>query len=90
MSESIDLGSGSDSGSTAELTAVRYAIDGRISRFTVRAFASGMLSAFGHSPTIAIRDFAGEAQFNPDQAGKCFVARYRKSRVAHGYRRHQR
>ena len=42
-------------------------IDGRISRFTVRAFASGMLSAFGHSPTIAIRDFAGEAQFNPDK-----------------------
>ena len=67
MSESIDLGSDSNSGSTAELTAVRYAIDGRISRFTVRAFASGMLSAFGHSPTIAIRDFAGEAQFNPDR-----------------------
>ena len=67
MSESIDLGSGSNSGSTAELTTVRYAIDGRISRFTVRAFASGMLSAFGHSPTIAIRDFVGEAQFNPDK-----------------------
>ncbi len=67
MSESIDLGSGGDSGSTAELTAVRYTIDGRISRFTVRAFASGMLSAFGHSPTIAIRDFVGEAQFNPDK-----------------------
>lgn len=67
MSESIDPGSGSDSGSTAELTAVRYAIDGRISRFTIRVSASGMLSAFGHSPTIAIRDFAGEAQFNPDR-----------------------
>jgi polyisoprenoid-binding protein YceI len=67
LSESINLGSDSNSGSTAELTAVRYAIDGRISRFTVRAFASGMLSAFGHSPTIAIRDFAGEAQFNPDR-----------------------
>ena len=67
MSESIDLGSGGDSGSTAELTAVRYTIDSRISRFTVRVFASGMLSAFGHSPTIAIRDFGGEAQFNPDR-----------------------
>jgi polyisoprenoid-binding protein YceI len=67
LSESIDLGSGSNSSSTAELTAVRYAIDGRISRFTVRAFARGMLSAFGHSPTIAIRDFAGEAHFNPDR-----------------------
>ncbi len=42
-----------------------YAIDSDSSRFTVRAFASGMLSALGHSPTLAIRDFAGEAQFVP-------------------------
>jgi polyisoprenoid-binding protein YceI len=32
----------------------------------VRAFASGVLSAFGHSPTIALRDFEGEARVNPD------------------------
>ncbi len=51
----------------ATAPALRYVIDARISRFTVRAFASGMLSAFGHSPTIAIRDFAGEAQFSPDR-----------------------
>ena len=31
----------------------------------MRAFASGMLSALGHSPTIAIRDFSGEADFDP-------------------------
>ena len=67
MSESIEPGSSSESRTSVEVSAVRYAIDSRISRFTVRAFASGMLSAFGHSPTIAIRDFAGEAQFNPDR-----------------------
>jgi polyisoprenoid-binding protein YceI len=43
-----------------------YQIDNRASRFTVRAFASGMLSAMGHSPTIAIRDFTGEAAFAPE------------------------
>jgi len=50
----------------AATPAVRYVIETRVSRFTVRAFATGMLSAFGHSPTIAIRDFTGEAQFSPD------------------------
>jgi polyisoprenoid-binding protein YceI len=40
-----------------------YAIDMDMSKFTVRAFASGMLSAFGHSPTLAIREFGGEARF---------------------------
>ena len=34
----------------------------RASTFTVRAFATGMLSAFGHNPTIAIPDFEGEVQ----------------------------
>jgi polyisoprenoid-binding protein YceI len=41
-------------------TAAVYVIDPRVSRFTVRAFASGVLSAFGHNPNIAISDFAGE------------------------------
>jgi polyisoprenoid-binding protein YceI len=41
----------------------RYAIDAGGSSFTVRAFAAGLFSALGHSPTLAIRDFAGEAQF---------------------------
>lgn len=69
MSESIDLASGADSRGAAEASAIRYAIDSKVSRFTVRVFASGVLSAFGHSPTIAIRDFAGEAQFTPDRLG---------------------
>ena len=42
-----------------------YILDKGASRFTVRAFASGMLAAMGHSPTFAIRDFSGEATFDP-------------------------
>lgn len=45
---------------------LRYALDAGVSRFTVRAFASGMLSAFGHSPTFAIRQYSGEIQFDPE------------------------
>jgi len=40
--------------------ALRFRLDPRSSRFTVQAFASGMLSAFAHNPVIAIRDFNGE------------------------------
>lgn len=40
-----------------------YAIDPDMSRFTVRAFASGMLAVMGHSPTLAVRDFTGQAEF---------------------------
>ncbi len=40
-----------------------YVIDTDMSMFTVRAFASGMLSALGHNPTLAVREFAGEARF---------------------------
>lgn len=47
-------------------TAFRYSIDSTKSTFTVRAFATGLLSAFGHSPTIAIPDLEGEIAFNPD------------------------
>jgi len=45
----------------------RYLIDNRSSRFTVRAFATGLLSAMGHNPIISIRDFNGEMRFNPDK-----------------------
>jgi polyisoprenoid-binding protein YceI len=48
-------------------TSERFVIDCRSSRFTVRAFATGLLSAMGHSPTIGIRDFSGEVKFDPDQ-----------------------
>jgi polyisoprenoid-binding protein YceI len=45
---------------------VNYSIDKSSSKFTVRAFATGMLSSLGHSPTFAIRDFNGELAFSPD------------------------
>lgn len=47
-------------------TGVHYVMDTRASQFTVQVIAGGLLSAFGHSPTISIRDFAGEAEVNPD------------------------
>jgi polyisoprenoid-binding protein YceI len=43
-----------------------YRIDARPSRFTVQVTAAGLLSAFGHNPVIAIRNFSGEARFQPD------------------------
>jgi polyisoprenoid-binding protein YceI len=49
-----------------ESTTVRYVIDTRGSTFTVRAFATGLLSMFGHSPTISIPDFEGQISLNPD------------------------
>jgi polyisoprenoid-binding protein YceI len=42
-----------------------YTINAMVSRFTVQAFASGLLSAFGHNPKIEIRDLKGEIHFDP-------------------------
>ncbi len=44
---------------------VQYRLDPTQSRFTVQAFAAGMLSFLGHSPTFAVRDFSGEVRFDP-------------------------
>ncbi len=41
----------------------RYRFDPSLSQFNVRAFATGMLSALGHSPTFAVRGFHGEMHF---------------------------
>ncbi len=49
----------------AEGLAPSYVLDPGMSRFQVKAYASGMLSAFGHNPTIAIRAFTGEAWYRP-------------------------
>jgi polyisoprenoid-binding protein YceI len=43
---------------------VHYRLVADDSRFTVQAFSEGLLSAFGHDPVIAIRNFSGEAQFS--------------------------
>jgi polyisoprenoid-binding protein YceI len=53
-------------GTQKGLAPVKFKIDATASRFSVQAFATGLLSAFGHNPTIAIRDYDGEIQFNPD------------------------
>jgi polyisoprenoid-binding protein YceI len=47
-----------------EETTVRYVIDAERSTFVVKAFSTGLLSAFAHNPTIAIREFQGSASFN--------------------------
>lgn len=48
-----------------EINAVRYRIDARQSQFIVQAFADGLLSVFGHNPTIAVCGFGGDAGFVP-------------------------
>ncbi len=48
-----------------EAATVRYIIEAQGGTFTVRAFATGLLSAFGHNPTIVIPDFEGEILLNP-------------------------
>jgi polyisoprenoid-binding protein YceI len=55
-----------DAATKRGLEPVRYVIDPSGSRFTVQAFATGLLSAFGHNPTIGIRDYDGVIQFVPD------------------------
>src|SRR5688572_18619285 len=44
---------------------VHYRFDPAASRFTVQAFAEGLLSMFGHDPVIGVKDFEGEASFVP-------------------------
>src|SRR5271155_107344 len=56
------------------LALVRFVIDRAVSRFTVQAFATGLLSAFGHNPTIAISNYDGEAQCVPETFEKAFVS----------------
>ena len=40
-----------------------YVLDAGAGTFTAQAFATGVLSSFGHNPTFAIRRFTGEATF---------------------------
>jgi len=53
---------------TVDTGLLHYVIDARTSRFTVQAFATGILSAMGHNPKIDIRSFSGEMNFNPETA----------------------
>jgi polyisoprenoid-binding protein YceI len=53
---------------------VRYVFDSAQSRFTVQAFAGGMLSVLAHSPTFAVRGFTGEFQITPDTIAPATLA----------------
>lgn len=53
--------------------ATRYLLDRTASRFTVQAFSGGLFSALGHNPTFAIRDFDGEAIFDPSAPDRASV-----------------
>jgi polyisoprenoid-binding protein YceI len=55
------------------LALVRYVLDKTAGRFTVQAFATGLLSGFGHNPTIGIRDYQGEVSFVPSTYERAFV-----------------
>lgn len=48
---------------------VRYQIQVGVSKFTIRAFAAGMLSALAHNPTFAVRQYEGEASIDPETGG---------------------
>ena len=43
-----------------------YVLDSGLSRFTAKAFATGLLASMGHNPSFAIRQLAGEAKFRAD------------------------
>lgn len=60
---SRDESSGNTSNAPESL---RYRIDSGQSKFIVRALVGGLLSSFGHNHTIAIREFAGEANLTPN------------------------
>ena len=44
---------------------VHYRFDPAASKFTVQAFAEGLLSMFGHDPVFSVKDFQGDASFAP-------------------------
>lgn len=48
----------------------RYTFDPSRSRFTVQAFATGLLSAFAHSPTFAVQDLSGAMSFDDRALGE--------------------
>lgn len=55
------------------LSTLHYVFDRTVSRFTVQAFATGLLSVFGHDPRISIRDYHGDLEFVPGTFDKAHV-----------------
>jgi polyisoprenoid-binding protein YceI len=56
------------------VSASHYAIDTKVSQFTIQAFASGLISVVAHSPKIAVRDWRGEIQFGPESTKDAAVS----------------
>jgi polyisoprenoid-binding protein YceI len=54
-------------------TEIRYVTDARASLFTAQVSSGGLLSAFGHNPTIAIRDFVGEVEVDLDEIERSWL-----------------
>src|SRR5689334_7295065 len=62
---------------------ITYLVEPRVSRFQVQAFASGLLSALGHNPTLAIRGLVGEMSFcHPGMEHASLVLRVDASSLA--------
>jgi polyisoprenoid-binding protein YceI len=72
LSETTGVHNEESSSATAQVSAAGnlYAINAMVSRFTVQAFAGGLLSSFGHNPKIEIRNLKGEIHFDPAQIEK--------------------
>ena len=65
---------------TTKAALTHYVVDARASRFTVQAFATGLLSTMGHNPVIGIRTFSGDVRFGPEAAqGSAFHFRIQAS-----------
>jgi polyisoprenoid-binding protein YceI len=60
---------------SADANLVRFRLVPAGSRFTVQAFAEGLLSFLGHSPTFAVRNFTGELALDREtlESGWCRV-----------------
>ncbi|MGH9743214.1 MAG: YceI family protein [Candidatus Acidiferrum sp.] len=52
-------------GTQKGLAPVKFVVDASASQFSVQAFATGLLSSFGHNPRIAIGDYDGDIHFLP-------------------------
>jgi polyisoprenoid-binding protein YceI len=50
-----------------------FAIDAKVSLFTVQAFAAGIVAVVAHSPKFAIREIVGGVEFVPDSMQKASV-----------------
>ena len=63
-----------------------YRLDPTQSRFTVQAFATGLLSMLGHNPTFAARDFRGEMRFSGAELDGMLLELHRRHQLHRPHR----